>query len=98
MDVEIHATSAFSFLRAASLPEDLVHRAADLGYRSVALLDQASCCVHDDLCLLDLPRARALDRGRPIRRALRPRHRRSGGGRHVGDSTTIGIDRSVRVW
>ena len=39
MDVELHATSAFSFLRAASPPEDLVDRAADLGYRSVALLD-----------------------------------------------------------
>src|SRR4051812_40269448 len=39
MDVEIHATSAFSFLRGASLPEDLVERAAELGYGAVALLD-----------------------------------------------------------
>jgi DNA polymerase III alpha subunit len=40
MHVEIHTTSAFSFLRGASLPEDLVHRAASLGYGAVALLDR----------------------------------------------------------
>ena len=33
MPVELHAASAFSFLRASSLPEDLVERAAELGYR-----------------------------------------------------------------
>jgi len=32
MPVELHAASAFSFLRASSLPETLVERAADLGY------------------------------------------------------------------
>jgi error-prone DNA polymerase len=40
MDVELSASSAFSFLRAASLPEDLVARAADLGYRALALVDR----------------------------------------------------------
>ncbi len=38
--VELHAASAFSFLEAASLPEALVDRAAELGYPSVALLDR----------------------------------------------------------
>jgi error-prone DNA polymerase len=38
--VELHTSSAFSFLRAASLPEPLVDRAALLGYPAVALLDR----------------------------------------------------------
>jgi error-prone DNA polymerase len=38
--VELHTSSAFSFLRAASLPETLVDRAALLGYPAVALLDR----------------------------------------------------------
>ena len=38
--VELHASSAFSFLEAASLPEALVDRAAELGYPVVALLDR----------------------------------------------------------
>ena len=38
--VELHASSAFSFLRAATLPEPLVDRAAMLGYPAVALLDR----------------------------------------------------------
>jgi error-prone DNA polymerase len=38
--VELHTSSAFSFLRAASLPETLVDRAATLGYPAVALLDR----------------------------------------------------------
>jgi error-prone DNA polymerase len=40
MYVELHAASAFSFLRGSSLPEDLIVRAADLGYPTVALLDR----------------------------------------------------------
>ena len=38
--VELHSSSAFSFLRAATLPEPLVDRAAMLGYPAVALLDR----------------------------------------------------------
>jgi error-prone DNA polymerase len=38
--VELHAASAFSFLEAASLPEALVERAAELGYPAIALLDR----------------------------------------------------------
>jgi len=37
---ELHASSAFSFLRASSLPEELVERAAELGYPAVALVDR----------------------------------------------------------
>ncbi|GIW41366.1 MAG: error-prone DNA polymerase [Candidatus Binatia bacterium] len=37
--VELRCRSAFSFLRGASLPEDLVERAAALGYRALALGD-----------------------------------------------------------
>ena len=40
MPVELHAASAFSFLRASSLPEDLVERAAELGYTALALVDR----------------------------------------------------------
>jgi error-prone DNA polymerase len=38
--IELHASSAFSFLRAASLPEAIIDRAATLGYPAVALLDR----------------------------------------------------------
>ena len=40
MYVELHAASAFSFLRGASLPEALVDRAAALDYPAVALVDR----------------------------------------------------------
>ncbi|MCS6952507.1 MAG: error-prone DNA polymerase [Bryobacteraceae bacterium] len=38
--VELHARSAFSFLEGASLPEDLIERAAELEIPAVALLDR----------------------------------------------------------
>jgi error-prone DNA polymerase len=38
--IELHSSSAFSFLRGASLPETLVERAAALGYSAIALLDR----------------------------------------------------------
>jgi error-prone DNA polymerase len=38
--IELHTSSAFSFLRAASLPETLIDRAAMLGYPAIALLDR----------------------------------------------------------
>ena len=38
--IELHTSSAFSFLRSASLPEVLIDRAATLGYPAVALLDR----------------------------------------------------------
>jgi error-prone DNA polymerase len=38
--IELHASSAFSFLEGASLPETLVERAAALGYPAIALLDR----------------------------------------------------------
>jgi error-prone DNA polymerase len=44
MPVELHASSAFSFLRASSLPEDLVERAAELGYSALALVDRDGVC------------------------------------------------------
>jgi error-prone DNA polymerase len=37
---ELRAASAFSFLRGASLPEDLIDRAAELGLPAVALTDR----------------------------------------------------------
>ena len=40
MYIELHASSAFSFLDGASLPEALVARAAALGYPALALLDR----------------------------------------------------------
>ena len=38
--IELHSSSAFSFLDGASLPEALVDRAAELGYPALALLDR----------------------------------------------------------
>ena len=38
--IELHASSAFSFLDGSSLPEALVARAAALGYPALALLDR----------------------------------------------------------
>jgi len=38
--VELHAASAFSFLEGASLPEELVQRAAELNMPAMALLDR----------------------------------------------------------
>src|SRR3954452_20035797 len=40
MYIELHASSAFSFLRGGSFPEQLAERAADLGLPAVALLDR----------------------------------------------------------
>lgn len=40
MYTDFHTRSAFSFLQAASLPEDLVQRCADLGHQSAALMDR----------------------------------------------------------
>src|SRR5258708_5502932 len=40
MYIELHASSAFSFLDGASLPEALVERAVALGYPALALLDR----------------------------------------------------------
>ena len=37
--VELHLHTAFSFLDGASLPEEIVGRAADLGYRALAITD-----------------------------------------------------------
>ena len=44
MYVELHAHSAFSFLDGASLPDELVAAAVELGYEAFALTD------HDGLC------------------------------------------------
>ncbi len=38
--VELHAASAFSFLEGASLPEDMIQRAAELNLPAMALLDR----------------------------------------------------------
>src|SRR5271169_3304568 len=38
--IELHAASAFSFLESASLPEDLIQRAAELHMPAMALLDR----------------------------------------------------------
>ena len=39
---ELHCLSNFSFLRGASHPEELVRRAAELGYHSLAITDECS--------------------------------------------------------
>ena len=39
---ELHCLSNFSFLRGASHPQELVERAAALGYKALALTDECS--------------------------------------------------------
>src|SRR3546814_384721 len=39
---ELHAVSAFSFQRGASMPQELVETASALGYRALALTDECS--------------------------------------------------------
>ena len=39
---ELHCLSDFSFLRGASFPEELVERAAELGYSALAITDECS--------------------------------------------------------
>src|SRR5262245_33029875 len=40
MYLELHTSSAFSFLDGSSLPSTLIERAAELGYPAIALLDR----------------------------------------------------------
>jgi len=42
MYAELHCLSNFSFLRGASHPQELVHRAKSLGYRALAITDECS--------------------------------------------------------
>ena len=39
---ELHCCSSFSFLKGASLPEELVERAVTLGYTALAITDECS--------------------------------------------------------
>ncbi|HET7400231.1 MAG TPA: error-prone DNA polymerase [Usitatibacter sp.] len=39
---ELHCLTCYSFLRGASGPEELVHRAVELGYRALAITDECS--------------------------------------------------------
>jgi error-prone DNA polymerase len=39
---ELHCITNYSFLRGASDPEELVHRAAELGYHAIAITDECS--------------------------------------------------------
>src|SRR5687768_6200931 len=39
---ELHCVTNYTFLRGASDPEELVHRAAELGYRALAITDECS--------------------------------------------------------
>lgn len=39
---ELHCLSNFSFLRGASHPEELIYRAAELGYEALAITDECS--------------------------------------------------------
>jgi error-prone DNA polymerase len=55
---ELHALSNFSFLQGASHPEELVERAARLGYRALALTDECS--------LAGVVRAHAAAQGRDL--------------------------------
>jgi len=39
---ELHCLTSYSFQRGASMPEELVHRAEELGYRALAITDECS--------------------------------------------------------
>src|SRR5438552_1119897 len=81
--VELRCRSAFSFLAGASLPEDLVERAAALGYDTLALADARGVYAAPRFFQparragLRAPRARGRDQRRAPRRAPgRPAPRR----------------------
>src|SRR5690554_6856952 len=42
MFAELHVTSSFTFLTGASQPDELVHRALELGYSALAITDECS--------------------------------------------------------
>ena len=71
--IELHASSAFSFLDGASLPEALVDRAAALGYPALALLDRDG--------VYGAPRFHLAAK----RAGLEADHRRRADGRALGD-------------
>ena len=54
---ELHAHSAYSFLDGASLPQELLGRAAELGYTALALTDHDSLAGSMELAMaaLDSP-------------------------------------------
>ncbi|MGD9929326.1 MAG: error-prone DNA polymerase [Mangrovibacterium sp.] len=56
---ELQATSNFSFLRGGSHPEEIVERAAELGYRAIAITDRNT--------LAGIVRAHVAARGKDIR-------------------------------
>ena len=39
---ELHCLTSYSFLRGASMPEEIVWRAAELGYSAIAVTDECS--------------------------------------------------------
>ena len=66
--VELRCRSAFSFLEAASNPEDLVEAAAELGHPALALADRGG--------LYGIPRFHQAARRAGIRRVLLPERNR----------------------
>src|SRR4029078_11853969 len=72
--IELHCHSAYSFLDGASHPEELVTRAAELGYPSLALTDHHG--VYGSLELAHAPKRAGT---RPITGAEVPIE----GGRHI---------------
>ena len=85
--VELRCRSAFSFLEAASNPEDLVARAADLGHGALALADRDG--------LSGAPRFFQAARGRGAApdRGGRRHARAAGRARRAGFSAAAGRDR-----
>ncbi len=73
--VELHARSAFSFLRASSLPEDLAHAAAASGHRIFGLADVGG--------LYGIPRFHAIARRQGLRPLVGAEIDVEGGGRVV---------------
>src|SRR5438445_425078 len=63
---ELHARTSFSFLVGASHPDELVARAAELGYRALAVTDEASPVGPDDPARLSAVRALGARLGVPL--------------------------------
>lgn len=84
--VELHAHSAFTFLEGASLPEQLVERAADLGLQAMAITDRDDVGGHvrlveaaDKAGLRPIFGAELTVRGTPLLDGSRSRSRGSDG-------------------
>ncbi len=98
---ELHCLTNFSFQRGASHPQELVRRAYDLGYETLAITDECSVAgvVRAWSGLRDyLDFIRRLEEAYPDQRRLRPFRLLYGSGFDFGDGRLIALARDLKGW